>query len=144
MWQKSQMTSENLTLELPNMEESSFFTLVPPACSSEICFQQAMCVHCLLHARHFKDTTSPNPQGISVKQTLISVIWQTKKLGLRGDLLKGTQLVCVLLCVSERGWNLILNFSASPFLITLQMLESSIHMVWGGRGPGFPIRTQGG
>lgn len=83
-----------------------------------------MCVDHLFHARHFKDTTSPNPQIISVRQAPNSVILQARKLRLRKDLLKRTQLVCVLVCM---GWGAgILSFSASSLLKPPQLMESSM------------------
>ena len=73
-----------------------------------------MCIDHLFHTRHFKDTTFSNPHSISVRQALISVILQTRKLRLTEDLLKSTQLrgvcvcvcVCVHVCAHVMGWGL--------------------------------------
>lgn len=74
-----------------------------------------MCVDHLFHTRHFKDTTFPNPHSISVRQALISVIWQTRKLRLTEDLLKNTQLMCVCMCMCARdGWGLGFQVSLLP------------------------------
>lgn len=104
---KEQRPPETLTLGFLNMEELLFFALVLLVHGSHIRFQQVTCVDHPLHARRFKDTSSLNRHGICVRQTLVL---QTRKLRLRGDLLKGPQLAGRCVCVLGRGTKFKLRF----------------------------------